>query len=538
MSGGAPGPVSFPLSGTVLRQGAGGPSMEHAARLLGSLGARIERVEAMRGLIWEADPERLDVVGPPPTQRGGGWFPGCDSKSDAATDWAGSGAMWLTGMPKGPPLVAPAPVASAARGAALAIEALTAVHPCLERVEVDGAQLLGERAALSGLRRRGPMSPGGSCRLLPAADALLAVNLPRHSDLELIAAWLEVVPEDDPWRSVAAACAARGAADLVERAQLLGLPVALVPSPREAALDEQSRQRGRRFPFDPWLVQSRAGGAALAAETAPAVPATPVGAAARPAGWARVPRRVVDLSAMWAGPLCANLLGLAGFEVVKVESTRRPDGARKGPPAFFDLLHGGHLSVALDFTEEADRARLLDLMCAADIVIESSRPRALDQLGLGPEAVLSRSPDTVWVSITGYGRIGPWANRVAFGDDAAAAAGLVAVDETGRTCFCADAVADPLTGLHAALAALAMWHAGAGGLVDVALREVAGSVWWVRPEGEEPSSARRGADGAWVLDTEDGEIAVAQPAARAVTARAAELGADNAAVLGKSATGS
>jgi hypothetical protein len=46
-------------------------------------------------------------------------------------------------------------------------------------------------------------------------------------------------------------------------------------------------------------------------------------------------------SSLWAGPLCTNLLGLGGARVIKVESTTRPDGARSGPPAFFELLHHG-----------------------------------------------------------------------------------------------------------------------------------------------------------------------------------------------------
>ena len=87
------------------------------------------------------------------------------------------------------------------------------------------------------------------------------------------------------------------------------------------------------------------------------------------------------------------------------------------------------------------------------MVIEASRPRALAQLGVnGPDLVRAGGP-RVWVSITGYGRSGDAANRVAFGDDAAAAGGLV-VWRDGVPLFCADAVADPLTGLTAADACL------------------------------------------------------------------------------------
>ena len=68
---------------------------------------------------------------------------------------------------------------------------------------------------------------------------------------------------------------------------------------------------------------------------------------------------VVDLSALWSGPLCAHLLTLAGARVVKVESASRLDGARRGPPAFFDLLHAGQESVVLDLPTERDRLRHL-----------------------------------------------------------------------------------------------------------------------------------------------------------------------------------
>ena len=60
--------------------------------------------------------------------------------------------------------------------------------------------------------------------------------------------------------------------------------------------------------------------------------------------------RVVDLSALWAGPLAASLLQRNGAEVIKVEDTRRPDGARRGDAAFYDLLNAGKRSVALDLS--------------------------------------------------------------------------------------------------------------------------------------------------------------------------------------------
>nr|WP_249420488.1 CoA transferase [Rhabdothermincola salaria] len=201
--------------------------------------------------------------------------------------------------------------------------------------------------------------------------------------------------------------------------------------------------------------------------------ATRVGPGADRSRGEATPARVVDLSSLWAGPLCGRLLAALGMEVVKVESTTRPDGARRGSPAFFDHLNGDKRHLALPLASTEGRRALADLLTAADVVIEGSRPRALEQMGIEPAAVVAGGPGRVWVSITAYGRTGPWRNRVGFGDDAAAAGGLVRRDADGVPTFVGDAVADPLAGLVAAAAAASSWAAGGGAVVDVALREVA-----------------------------------------------------------------
>jgi hypothetical protein len=300
---------------------------------------------------------------------------------------------------------------------------------------LDALALLGERAALMGLWRRGPVSCGGSCRLLPSAEGWIAVSLPRVEDLECVPAWLELdeLPATTPatWSAVARTLAARDPSELVERAGLLGLPVARVG---EAA--------------------------GKAAVTRVALGSAP----------ARDPAEVLvaDLSALWAGPLCGDLLAGVGAHVVKVESTGRPDGARRGPAGFFDLLNGRKRSAALDFRTEQGARTLREIVQRADVVIEASRPRALAQLGVDAEQVVRSGRPQVWVSITGYGRAG---ERVAFGDDAAAAGGLVVWHEDSPM-FCADAVADPLTGMTAAGACLEALAGGGRWLLDVSMAGV------------------------------------------------------------------
>ncbi len=352
---------------------------------------------------------------------------------------------------------------------------------------LDALALLGERAALMGLWRRGDTSCGGSCRLLRGRDGFMAVSLPRDEDMEMVPAWLELetVPTTAPdvWFTVAAKLVDADPRVLIERARLLGLPVARVG---EAARFEAEA----RAP----VLETRLGDAP--------------------------PRHdhdltglvVIDLSALWAGPLCGDLLASAGATVVKVESTLRPDGARRGTREFFDLLNGRKRSVALDLQSRQGVATLHALIKKSDIVIEASRPRALAQFGLDAgDVVTANDGPQVWVSITGFGRNGEDANRVAFGDDAAAAGGLVVWTDDGPL-FCADAIADPLTGLTAAGACVDALRAGGRRLLDVSMAAVSADL--AGP----------------TLPTSTG-LAPAAPHARPPTARASDLGADTALVL-------
>jgi crotonobetainyl-CoA:carnitine CoA-transferase CaiB-like acyl-CoA transferase len=211
---------------------------------------------------------------------------------------------------------------------------------------------------------------------------------------------------------------------------------------------------------------------------------------------------VVDLSSLWAGPLCASLLRLLGCRVVKVEDPRRPDGARRGPTALFDLLNAGAESEVVDLAGDRGRERLRELVLAADVVIEGSRPRALRQLGIEAEEVVAQSERLTWVSITGYGREH---ERVGFGDDTAVAGGLVA-----DGCFVGDAIADPLTGVHAALAGWAGVCRGGGWLVDVPLARVAATAAGLGS----PSAAASRRDGAWWVETAGGPVRVRDPRVR------------------------
>ncbi|MFI2557098.1 CoA transferase [Nocardia farcinica] len=352
--------------------------------------------------------------------------------------WAESGGMALTGRLDGPPILSPA------AGYGLAGEVLRALA-CVtgrigERVVADPAEILFGRAGLAGYRRAGRRSAGGASRLLRTADGWCAVTLSRPDDFASVPAILSSPGDDDPWTDLESAAPLWRAEELAQRAQLLGVPAAAVPPRRRAHHLAEPRA--------PWRLT----------RIAPPAPKTSL------AG-----RLVVDLSALWAGPLCGRLLGVAGARVLKVESVHRPDGARSGHPRFFEWLHDGQAFRPLDFRSESGRKELAELIDAADIVIEASRPRALAQLGVAPEDRPHRAGQ-VWLSISGYGRARPLG--VAFGDDAAAAGGLLGWDEA-QPVFCGDAIADPLSGICAALAVACAVGGGGGIQIDLSMRAVA-----------------------------------------------------------------
>lgn len=423
-----------------------------------------------------------------------------------AITWARSGLMALTGRPDGAPLMCPAPLAACADGA---LAALASLAPPDAFGDLRGSELLAERAAIFGYSRQGSISPGGSCRLLQAADGWIALNLARESDWELLPAWLERDCGRD-WETLAAIVRRKIMHDWVERGRELGLAIAPVVPPLSRSV--------------PWFVT---------AGTPPADPLPQGESSPPPAGGVRGGVRrapiVVDLSSLWAGPLCTHLLQLCGARVVKVESTTRPDGARNGPPAFFDLLNQDKECVALDFSSEQGRAQLGRLIERADIVIEASRPRALRQLGIDAEALVRERDDLTWIGITGYGRSEPQARWIAYGDDAGVAAGLpwLMHQAARERAMVGDGIADPLTGLHAALAAWASWRAGGSGLISLALRDVvAHCIGFDRPASAEEAGARAKE---WSLILERAGTGAAGPRARRPAGSARALGADNAA---------
>jgi crotonobetainyl-CoA:carnitine CoA-transferase CaiB-like acyl-CoA transferase len=189
--------------------------------------------------------------------------------------------------------------------------------------------------------------------------------------------------------------------------------------------------------------------------------------------------RVLELATDVAGPYATKLLADAGADVVKVEHPDGGDPMRRwtacgvepgGDSALFRFLNASKRSVAFDWRDAAGRARLFELVAGADLVVESE--------GLAWQEVSALSTRTSLVSISPFGRSGPWRDRPATEFTVQAWAGATAIRGTvERPPIAAGGrLGEWLAGGYAAIGALAAWSAtrrtGRGRHVDVSMLEV------------------------------------------------------------------
>jgi alpha-methylacyl-CoA racemase len=129
--------------------------------------------------------------------------------------------------------------------------------------------------------------------------------------------------------------------------------------------------------------------------------------------------RVVELAGIGPGPFCAMLLADLGAEVLRVD---RPAAARTGWPT---VLARGRRSVAVDLKHPDGAGVVLDLVGAADALVEGFRPGVAERLGIGPDACLARNPRLVYGRVTGWGQEGPWRHAAGHDIDYIALAGAL-----------------------------------------------------------------------------------------------------------------
>jgi crotonobetainyl-CoA:carnitine CoA-transferase CaiB-like acyl-CoA transferase len=129
--------------------------------------------------------------------------------------------------------------------------------------------------------------------------------------------------------------------------------------------------------------------------------------------------RVVDMSSLVSGPLCGQILADLGAEVIKIESEgsdgmRRKFPVHNGLGAFFEQMNRGKKSASVDVKSEEGRKLIHSLARQADVFVQNSRPGVMERLGFGYEALKKDNDRLIYVSITGFGETGPYADRPAY----------------------------------------------------------------------------------------------------------------------------
>lgn len=178
--------------------------------------------------------------------------------------------------------------------------------------------------------------------------------------------------------------------------------------------------------------------------------------------------RVIDLTTIIFGPVCTQILGDYGADVIKVEAPEGDFSRHAGPTpvegmgAMYVNLNRNKRSIKLDLRTPAARRALLHLCASADMFVSNVRPAGLARLGLDYEALRAVKQDIVYLSLVGYGQSGPYASRPAVDDILQAGSGICDLfthSLGGEPAYIPMNVADRLAGVtaaHAALAALFM----------------------------------------------------------------------------------
>jgi crotonobetainyl-CoA:carnitine CoA-transferase CaiB-like acyl-CoA transferase len=176
--------------------------------------------------------------------------------------------------------------------------------------------------------------------------------------------------------------------------------------------------------------------------------------------------KVVDISAVISGPMCALVLGDQGADVIKVEPigigdiTRMGGFRRDGISAMFATANRGKRCVALNLSDERGKQILRELVADADVFIQNFRPGAVERMGIGPDDLRAINPDLIYVSISGFGPEGPYSDWRVYDPVIQAVSGVVSVQHSQdipipdliRTLVCDKATA--LTAAQAVTAAL------------------------------------------------------------------------------------
>ena len=200
--------------------------------------------------------------------------------------------------------------------------------------------------------------------------------------------------------------------------------------------------------------------------------------------------RIIECTGWWAGPIAGQTLAQLGADIIKVESTQRPDGMRFAsvkPPTedkwweWGMVYHGVNTNkraITLNLTDPEGRAVLEKLVATADVLIENYTPRVMDNFGLTWEHLSAVNPELIMVRMPGFGLSGPWRDNTGFAQTMEQMSGMAYLtgypDEPPQI---PRGPCDPVAGLHASFAVLLALEerrqSGKGKLLEVAMIDAA-----------------------------------------------------------------
>jgi crotonobetainyl-CoA:carnitine CoA-transferase CaiB-like acyl-CoA transferase len=443
------------------------------------------------------------------------------------TDFAISGHMYLTGEPDREPLQGAGPQSLYASGAYGFIGALTALHAresigTGQDIDVSHFEAMVSlhqwttvRYTHGGVVQRRAGNKYGSLHpstIYQCKDGYVAFGAVSNEPLSrfLAVIGMEELLEDPRFESGATRfenarafdsllerwMREHNAGDVVRLAQEVRAPVAPVQTISGILADEHLNARSfwvipdgesLRYPGPPfrmsghqWLLRSSPAPCSAARDATVAGTdlwsSASMGGGGTSAG-ALAGLRILDLTRVWAGPLCTRILGDLGAEVLKVEapwargpkavpqadvliSGRYPNNEAGERPwnreGNFNKLNRNKRSITLDLQSPEGKCLFEELVRTADVVIENYTPRVMPQLGLGSERLKELTPHVIYISMPGYGWTGPSRDFAALGTTLEPEAGLSSLMgyRDGGPYKSGVAWADPVAALHATSAIL------------------------------------------------------------------------------------
>src|SRR6266481_296971 len=238
--------------------------------------------------------------------------------------------------------------------------------------------------------------------------------------------------------------------------------------------------------------------------------------------------RVVDLTSNVAGPLGTMILGDQGADLIKVEApdggdaTRAGGNRRAGFTASFLNNNRNKRSIVLDLKTAAGLRVMMRLVAGADVLVQNFRPGVAGRLGVGEDAVRGVSPKIVYVSISGFGEKGPYAEKPAYDPVIQGFSGLATVQagsDRARPRLLRTILPDKLTAITASqaitAALLARERTGEGQHVRLSMLEAVVAFLWSSDMsgqtfvGDEPAEQEAASSIDLIYETADGYITAA-----------------------------